>query len=86
VSPMWRHLEDHRRHRRSHRDGQDPHPSQLVRPGTAPIPGTALRSNPYGLILDRLPSRPVSSLSRQPPMARTRTRRQNAPKLGASDR
>jgi Aldo/keto reductase family len=36
VSPIWWHLEDHRRHRPSHRDGQDPHPSRLVHQRTAP--------------------------------------------------
>ena len=48
-------LTDHRRHRRSHRDRQDPHASRLVRPGTAPIASAALRSNPNGLIPDRFP-------------------------------
>jgi hypothetical protein len=29
---------------------QDPHSSRLARPGTAPIPGTGMRSIPNGLI------------------------------------
>ena len=32
------------------RDYQNPHPSRLVRPGTAPIPGAGIRSLPHGLI------------------------------------
>jgi hypothetical protein len=43
LLPVRRHLEDHRRHRRaSPRDRQDPHPSRLAGPGTAPIPGADL--------------------------------------------
>ena len=34
---VQRHLDDPRCHRRSRRDRPDPHPSRLVRPGTAPI-------------------------------------------------
>ena len=43
-------LQDHPRHRRLHRDCQDPHPSRLARPGTASIPGAAIRPTPNSLI------------------------------------
>ena len=45
-----RHAEDHRRHRKPRRDRQDPCSSRLVRPGTASISGTGIRSIPNGLI------------------------------------
>ena len=58
VPAVRRYLEDHRRHRRSARDRQDPHPSRVVRPGTAPIARTVIRPTPNGLIpaVNPLPS------------------------------
>jgi len=47
VPAVRRHLDDHRRHRRSARDRQDPPPSRLVRPGTAPIVRAVIRSIPH---------------------------------------
>ena len=61
LSPVRRHLENHRRHRTSSRDRQDPHTSRLARPGTAPITGAARRSPPNGLIPDRTPIRSGSA-------------------------
>ena len=49
VSAVRRYLDDHRRHRTSLRDRQDPHPSRLVRPGTAPIARAVIRPTPNGL-------------------------------------
>jgi hypothetical protein len=37
--PQCGHVEDHCRHRASPRDYQDPHPSRLARPSTAPTSG-----------------------------------------------
>ena len=48
-----RHLEAHRRHRRSLRDRQDPHAPRLVRSGTAPIARAAIRPIPNGLLIPR---------------------------------
>jgi hypothetical protein len=53
------HLDDPRCHRRSLRDRQDPNPSPLARPGTAPITRAAIRPTPKGLIPGRDPSQPV---------------------------
>jgi len=55
LSPLRRPLEDHRRHRTSSRDRQDPHPSRLARPGTARIARAVIRSIPNGLIPARDP-------------------------------
>ena len=52
LPPVRWHLEDHRRHRASPRDQQDPHPSRFARPSTS---GQGLRSIPTG----RSPSHPV---------------------------
>ena len=52
---MRRNLEDHRRHRTSLRDRQDPHPPRLARPSTTPSSGQGLRSIPTGLIPLRSP-------------------------------
>ena len=51
VSAVRRHLEAHRRHRRSPRDRQDPHAPRLVRLGTAPIARAAIRPIPNGLLI-----------------------------------
>ena len=51
VPAVRRHLEAHRRHRRSPRDRQDPHAPRLVRPGTAPIARAAIRPIPNGLLI-----------------------------------
>ena len=53
-------LDPEARHRASPRDRQDPHPSRLARPSTAPSSGQGLRSIPTGLIPHRSP-RPSSS-------------------------
>ncbi|MGH8613534.1 MAG: hypothetical protein ACREYF_16335, partial [Gammaproteobacteria bacterium] len=56
-----------------HPDRQDPFPSRLARPGTAPITGAGIRSIPNSLIPNRstLPSglapEPTSPFSAQPP-------------------
>ena len=51
VPAVRRHLEAHRRHRRSPHDRQDPHAPRLVRPGTAPIARAAIRPIPNGLLI-----------------------------------
>ena len=48
---LWRRPEDHRRHRRSGGDRQDPHASGLACPGAAALPGAVAGAVPGGLIL-----------------------------------
>ena len=55
---------------------------RLVRPGTAPIARAAIRPIPNGLLDPRPRPTRFDSPSRQPPLACTRPRRQNAPKHG----
>ena len=48
---VWRRLQDHRRHRRARRDGQDPHAPGPARARAAALTGAAAVSLPGGLIL-----------------------------------
>ncbi len=57
-------------------------PSRLARPGTAPMARAVIRPTPKGLIQAVTPSQPVQPPSRQPPLAGTRARGQNAPGAG----
>jgi hypothetical protein len=77
LPPLRRPLDDHRRHRTSPRHCEDPRPPRLVRPGPAPIACAVIRSIPNGT-----PPTRFHSLSRQPPLAGTRPRGQNAPGPG----
>ena len=49
------HLDDPRCHRRSLRHRQDPNPSPLARPGTAPIARAVIRPTPKGEVPGRDP-------------------------------
>jgi len=51
LPALWRGLEDHRRHRRSGGDRQDPHASGLACARCAALPGAAAGFVPVGLIL-----------------------------------
>ena len=68
---LRRRLEDHRRHRRSAGDCQNPRPSEPAYPGPTSLPRTAIRSIPNGLRAEtgcqRKPTMPLSlSLSERP--------------------
>jgi hypothetical protein len=86
VSPMWRPLEAHRRPRRSHRDGQAPHPSRLVHQRTAPCYLRGHSTDSKRPDSNRSLIHSGSALSRQSPLTFTGARRQTASKFDTEGR